>query len=100
MPHLQQLCFEHLCKSVNADNLKEYIALARHHQHAELEEALIKHIGEEVTVGNFDRLMELGKADNLGFLFKLNCLEGISEQIKKIDYEPFGLGGSTKLNEF
>ena len=100
MPHLQQLCFEHLCKSVNADNLKEYITLARHYQHTELEEALIEHIGVEVTVDNFDRLMELGKADKLGVVFTLNCETGISEQIKKIDYEPFGPGGSTRLNEF
>jgi ASC-1-like (ASCH) protein len=100
MPHLQQLCLEHLCKSVNADNLKEYIALARHYQHEELEAALIEHIGVEVTVDNFDRLMELGKADKLGVVFTLNCETGISEQIKKIDYEPFGLGKSTKLDEF
>ncbi len=44
--HLQQLCFEHLCKSVNADTLEEYIALARHYQHEELEAALIGHIGQ------------------------------------------------------
>jgi hypothetical protein len=37
MPHLQQLCFEHFCKSIKADNLQEYIALARHYQHEELE---------------------------------------------------------------
>jgi hypothetical protein len=100
MPHLQQLCFEHLCKSVKADNLREYIALARHYQHEELEKALIEHIGVEVTVDNFDQLMELGNADKLGDCFTLNCLWRISQQIKKIDYEPFGPGGSIRLNEF
>jgi hypothetical protein len=100
MPHLQQLCFEHLCTSVNADNLQEYIALARHYQHEALEAALIEHIKVEVTVDNFDRLMELGKTDNLGVVFTLNCSCGLSAQIAKIGYEPFGLGGSTKLNEF
>jgi BTB/POZ domain len=100
MPHLQQLCFEHLCKSVNADNLKEYIVLARYYQHDELEAALIKHIEVEVTVDNYDQLMEMGDADKLGVFFTLSCLGGIAKQIKKIDYEPFGPGGSTRLNEF
>lgn len=100
MSHLQQLCFEHLCKSVNVDTLKGYIALVRHYQHDKLEAALIEHIGAEVTVDNFDRLMELGEAEKLGVVFSLNCLKGIFDQIKKIDNEPFGLGKSTKLNEF
>jgi hypothetical protein len=100
MPHLQQLCFEHLCKSVNADNLKEYIALARHYQHEELEATLIEHIGAEVTVDNFDRLIELGEADKLGTRFMLHCKNGILEQIRKINYEPFGSRTSIRLDEF
>jgi hypothetical protein len=100
MPHLQQLYLEHLCKSVNADSLKEYIALARHYQHEELEAALIEHIGVEVTVDNFDRLIELGEADKLGIRFILHCKNGILEQIRKINYEPLGLGTSIRLDEF
>jgi len=44
MPHLQQLCFEHLCKSVNTDTQEEYIALAKHYQHEELEMSIRGHI--------------------------------------------------------
>ncbi|HEX2579752.1 MAG TPA: BTB/POZ domain-containing protein [Rhabdochlamydiaceae bacterium] len=44
MPHLEQLCFEHLCKSVNADTKDEYIALAKHYQNEELETSIIEHM--------------------------------------------------------
>ncbi|HEX4839150.1 MAG TPA: BTB/POZ domain-containing protein, partial [Rhabdochlamydiaceae bacterium] len=100
MPRLRQLCFEHLCQSVDADTLKDYITLARHYQHEKLEAALIEHIGVEVTVDNFDRLMELGKADKLGDVFTQTCTEVILKQIKEIKWETLEPGKCTQLNEY
>ena len=53
MPHLQQLCFEHLCKNVNADNFEEYMILAKHYQYEELEAALIEHNKVGATTAKF-----------------------------------------------
>ncbi len=99
LPHLEQICFEHLCKSVNADNLKEFIALARHYKHKELESALVQHIEKEVTPDNFEQLIQLGKSENIEDLV-VSCTAGITELIKKIDYEPMGFGKSARLKYF
>ncbi|MFI5344204.1 MAG: BTB/POZ domain-containing protein [Chlamydiales bacterium] len=99
MPRLAQICFEHLCKNVNADNLKEYIAVARYYDHKELESALARHIENEVTLDNSAELIQLGKAENIEGL-EVYCTEGIKKLIKKIDYEPMGFGKSTQLKYF
>ncbi len=94
LPYLEQLCFEHLCKSVNAGNLKEYIALARHYNHKELESAIAQHIENEVTPDNFAELIQLGKSENIENL-EAYCTAGLTEQIKKIEEEPSGFKKST-----
>ncbi len=99
LPHLEQLCFEHLCKSVTANNLKEYIALARHYNHKELESALARHMEQEVNAGNFAELIRLGENEKIEDLAHY-CAEGIKQLIKKIDYEPSGFGNCTQLGYF
>lgn len=99
LPHLEQLCFEHLCKSVNAGNLKKYIAFARHYKNKELELALAQHVAREVTIENFAELIRLGKSEKIENL-DTYCMAGIKQQIKRIDYEECGFGRSTQLQTF
>ena len=99
MPRLAQICFEQLCKNVNADNLQEYIAVARHYDHKELELALTGHIVKEVTIDNFAELIQLGKNENIEDL-EGYCTLGITDLINKIDYEPCGFEKSTQLKYF
>lgn len=99
LPHLEQICIVHLCSSVNADNLKEYITLARHYQHEELESALIEHVQKEVTPDNLESLFLFATTEKIEGLSEI-CITGIEKQIQKIDYEPCGFGGSIHLEEF
>jgi hypothetical protein len=99
LPHLESLCIVHLCTSVNADNLKEYIKLARHYEHEELESALVEHVQNEVTPDNIESLLLLATTKKLEDLSKV-CIAGIEKQIKEIDYEPCGFGGSLHVEKF
>ena len=99
LPHLERICIVHLCTSVNPDNLKEYITLARHYQHEELESALIEHVQKEVTPDNLESLLLLATTEKIEGLSK-TCITGIEKQIQKVGYEPCGFGESIHLEEF
>ncbi len=85
LPHLEQMCFEHMCKHVNADNLPAFYELAKHYEHEELKSALLHHVRKEVTPDNIASLISLARTE------KIEGLEGeflldIGHQVVKIDY--------------
>jgi hypothetical protein len=57
LPHLQQLCFEHLCHHVNGNNFETFIEFARDSK--ELEEALVEHVKHEITTETVERFILL-----------------------------------------
>ncbi|MBP7074263.1 MAG: BTB/POZ domain-containing protein [Rhabdochlamydiaceae bacterium] len=99
LPHLEQLCFEYLCKSVNPSNVKDYVVLTRNHENKELEDAIIEHLKKEVTIDNIEDLIQLDQTDNIEGL-EACSIDAIEAQIKKIDYEPCGFGKSSQLEHF
>ena len=99
LPHLQQLCFEHLCKSVNVGKFKEYFALARRYNHGELAFAITVHSIKEVTPDNFVELIQAGKSEHI-MNIEIYATAALTKYINEIDYEPCGFGKSTKLKDF
>lgn len=99
LPHLEQLCFEYLCKSVSPSNVRDYIILARNYENKELEDAIIEHLKKEVTIDNIEDVIQLEQTDNIEGL-EASSIEAIEAQIKKIDYEPSGFGKSSQLPHF
>ncbi|HEX2579864.1 MAG TPA: BTB/POZ domain-containing protein [Rhabdochlamydiaceae bacterium] len=96
LPHLEQICFEHLCKSVTPQNLKAFLALAHNYNHLELRQALVEHIRSEVTPENVESLIQLARSDNTPNLEQV-CTEEILIQISKIP--PIEIYGDTYDNE-
>jgi BTB/POZ domain-containing protein len=57
LPHLQHLCFEHLCHHVNGNNFETFIEFARDSK--ELEGALVEHFKHEITAETVERFIVL-----------------------------------------